>query len=175
MKVRWWFGFVALLQNDWFFVSSRFFVCFLFKQKLVDFFVSTLQTWTEIMLSEKGVNCEIFVSFKRLIHLIYLQVYCSMRSWQISHWTSQHHLNLHRHCHRFWNWWILWPRPQHKRSQLSRPCAVKLHGRSTVPNDPMLKFRSQYCGDGSKCISSERFGISYLRRLLWIDVVRSGL
>lgn len=105
----------------------------------------------------------------------YLHVYCSMRSWQISHWTSQHHLNLHRHCHFFWNWWMLWPRPQHKRSQLSSPCAVRLHGRSTVPNEPMLRFRSQYCGDGSKCISSKRFGVSNLRRFPWYNVVRSPL
>lgn len=108
-------------------------------------------------------------------YLHYLHVYCSMRSWQISHWTSQHHLNLHRHCHFLLNWWMLWPRPQHKRSQLYRPCAVRLQGRSTVPNEPVLKFRSQYCGDGSRCTSSKRFGVSYLRRPPCVDVARSLL
>lgn len=105
----------------------------------------------------------------------YLHVYCSMRSWHHSHCTSQHHLNLQRHCHRLIKWWILWPRPQHNRSQLSRPCAVSMHGRSTVPNEPVLKFRSQYCGDGSKWTNSKRFGVSYRRRVLRIDVVRSPL
>lgn len=70
---------------------------------------------------------------------------CSSLRWlHISHFTAQHHTNLHLHFSSTNRIRVWWPRPQHIILQPSIPGDVLLHSRPFVPKMPNLESEREW-------------------------------